>query len=70
MALWALFFISVTYLHLFDFRCWKIIPTPTPAPAPLLSSAVIRHEDSVDGVFWVVGENNVQVTSPEFSFTY
>ena len=70
MALGALFFISVTYLHLFDSRCWKNIPAPTPAPAPVLSSAVVHHEDSVDGVFWVIGENNVQVTLPEFSFAY
>ena len=70
MALWALFFISVTYLHLFDSRCWKVILAPTPAPAPVLPSAVIRQGDSVEGVFGVVRENNVPVTSPELSFAY
>ena len=29
MALWALFFIPVTYLHLFVSCCWKVILAPT-----------------------------------------
>ena len=53
---------------LFDSHCWKIIPAPT--PAPVLPPAVIRQEDSVVGVFGVLGENNVWVTSLEFSFAY
>ena len=43
---------------------------PAPAPKPVLPPAVIREDDSVEGVFGVVGENNVRVTSPEFSFAY
>jgi len=43
---------------------------PAPAPAPVLPPAAVRQEDSVEGVFGVVGENNVRVTSPEFSFAY
>jgi len=43
---------------------------PAPAPAPVLPPAVVRQDDSVEGVFGVVGENNVRVTSPEFSFAY
>merc|ERR1712203_288954 len=45
---------------------------PAPAPAPVLPPVVVspRQDDSVEGVFGVVGENNVRVTSPEFSFAY
>merc|ERR1712008_392426 len=32
------------------------------APAPALPPAAVRQEDSVEGVFGVVGENNVRVT--------
>ena len=48
----------------------KPAPVRKPAPAPAPAPAVIRQEDSVEGVFGVVGENNVRVTSPEFSFAY
>jgi len=43
---------------------------PAPTPAPVLPPAAVRQENSVEGVFGVVGENNVRVTSPEFSFAY
>ena len=46
----------------------KPAPTPAPAPEPILPP--VRKDDSVEGVFGVVGENNVRVTSPDFSFAY
>jgi len=47
-------------------------PKPSPArkPAPAPAPPAPRQDDSVEGVFGVVGENNVRVTSPEFSFAY
>ena len=59
----------ICYLLTLDSRCWKIIPTPTPAPAPVLLSADVLQADSVEGAVRR-HENNVQVTSPEFSFAY
>ena len=59
----------ICYLHLFDSRCWKIIPAPTPTPAPVLLPADVLQVDSVEGAVRR-RENNVRVTSPEFSFAY
>ena len=48
--------LQLTYT-IFDSRCLKTIPAPT--PAPVLPPAAVLQVDSVEGVFGVVGENNV-----------
>jgi len=52
-------------------------PVPAPVPAPTQPIAPVAREvpaprqaASVEGLFGVAGENNVRLTSPDFSFAY